>query len=119
MAVYKYTHQKTGEEMEAISGHYSIENEGRLTYKNRQVYYYTGCSVIDTSCCGPGGGGFAFVIGYIVNWKNSKDDNGTDISDIEPIADNAERQEIRKLIIKLTYVQQVNFWSSVGKLNRK
>lgn len=111
MAIYKYTHPKLGEEIEAISGHYSIEKEDQITYNGRQVCYATGYSVVDTSCCGPGGCGFAFVAGYIVNWKNGKDNNGTDTSDIEPVAADEERQELRTLLTKSAHVLQVNFWT--------
>ncbi len=111
MSVYTYTHQILGEEMQAISGHYSLEKEGQLSYHKRQVYYYTGCSVVDSSCCGPGGCGFALVIGYIVNWKNGKDAGGIDTSDIEPVTNDGERQDIKKLLTKETHVQQVNFWT--------
>ncbi len=111
MGIYKYTHPELGEEIEAISGHYSIEKEAQITYKGRQVCYSTGYSVIDTSCCGPGGCGFAFVVGYIMNWKNGKNNNGTYTSDIEPISNNEEKQELRKLLTQLLHVLQVNFWS--------
>lgn len=111
MAVYRHTHYTLGREIEAISGHYSFEKEGQLQYNGRQVYYYTGYSVVDTSCCGPGGCGFAFVVGYVVNWKTGKDNGGSYISDIEPVTDNEEKEEIRKLLTKATHVQQVNFWT--------
>ena len=111
MEVYKYTHPKLGEEIEAISGHYSTETEGQIVYNGRQVCYSTGYSIVDTSCCGPGGCGFAFVAGYIVHWKNGKDNHGSDTSDIEPITDNGEKQELRNLLTKSAHVQQVNFWS--------
>ncbi len=111
MTIYKYTHHALGEEIEAISGHYSLEKEGQFTYNGRQVCYYTGYSIIDTSCCGPGGCGFAFVAGYITNWKNGKTDDGNDTSDIEPVTESEEKQDIRKLLLELVHVQQVNFWT--------
>lgn len=110
MNVYKFQHPKLGEEMEAISGHYSIEKEDLFTYKGREVLYYTGYSVVDTSCCGPGGCGFAFVVGYVIDLKNDKNENGVETSDIEPISDTEQRQEIRRLLTKQLHVQQVNFW---------
>lgn len=100
-----------GEETEAISGRYSFQQEGKIPYKDRDIYYYTGYSAVDTSCCGPGGCGFALVIGYIVNWKNGKDAGGIDTSDIEPVTNDGDRQDIKKLLTKETHVQQVNFWT--------
>lgn len=111
MAVYTYTHQVLGRETEAISGSYTLEKEAQFPYKGRNLYYYTGFSVVDTSCCGPGGCGFALVIGYIINWKNGKNDNGAFLSDIEPVTDDADRQEIRKMLARSVFVQQVNFWT--------
>jgi hypothetical protein len=112
MPVYTYTHQLLGREIEAISGHYSFEKEGRLPYKGREVYYYTGCSVVDTSCCGPGGCGFAFVVGYVINLKNGKNADGSSTSDIEPVTGNEEKEEIKKLLTKSARVQQVQFWAA-------
>ncbi len=111
MPVYKYIHPHLGKELEAISGTYSMQQECQLEYKGRQVYYYTGFSVVDSSCCGPGGCGFAFVVGYVVDLKNEKDGDGTYSSMMEPVTDDRDRQEIRQTLIGLKHVQQVNFWS--------
>ncbi len=111
MQVYEYTHSVLGEEREAISGHYSLEKEFSLPFRGRQVLYYTGYSVVDTSCCGPGGCGFAFVAGYIVHLRHAKDAASTDVSDIEPIAGEEEREELRKLLKTQSHIQQVNFWT--------
>ena len=111
MAVYRHIHCALGQDIESIAGHYSLEKEGQLPYNGRQVYYYTGYSVIDTSCCGPGGCGFAFVVGYIANWKNGKTDDGNVTSDIEPITNSEEKQDISKLLLESVPVQQVNFWT--------
>ncbi len=111
MAVYRHIHHTLGQDIESIAGHYSLEKEGQLPYNGRQVYYYTGCGIIDTSCCGTGGCGFAFVVGYIANWKNGKTDEGNDTSDIEPVTDNEEKQNIRKRLLESAHVQQVNFWT--------
>ncbi len=111
MTAYTYTHQVLGRELEAISGHYAFQKEGQLPYKGRQVYYYTGYSSVDTSCCGPGGCGFAFVIGYMVSWHLGRDASGAYVSEIEPLADSAERQDLTKLLMQQAHVQQVNFWT--------
>ncbi len=110
MDLHFYIHPKLGEEITAISGHYSIEKEKFIEYKSRRVYYNTGYSMFDTSCCGAGGCGFATVIGYSKNWKGTKNEAGLDISEVEPITDETERKEIGKLIMALEKVQQVNFW---------
>lgn len=111
MSAYTYTHPVLGEEIEAISGHYSLEKEASLPFRGRQVWYYTGYSVVDTSCCGPGGCGFAFVVGYILSLKHAQDTTGADISDIEPIMSDEDKQELRKLLKAQAHVQQVNFWA--------
>ncbi|PKN69497.1 MAG: hypothetical protein CVU52_09475 [Deltaproteobacteria bacterium HGW-Deltaproteobacteria-10] len=111
MAVYRHIHHTLGQSVESIAGHYSLEKEGRLPYNGRQIYYYTGYGIIDTSCCGTGGCGFAFVVGYIVNWKSGKTDEGNYTSDIEPITGSKEKQDICKLLLESVHVQQVNFWT--------
>lgn len=63
--VYEYIHDKLDEEIDALAGHFVFEKEVRLPYQGKEVLYLVGYAVIDKSCCGPGGCGYALVPGYI------------------------------------------------------
>lgn len=105
-----YTHPVLDEEIEAIGGHYVVQREERMEVGGREVVYQVGYAIVDSSCCGVGGCGYATVPGYIVKWKHKKDENGQEISEVEPVALPTEREEIKKRILKVEQVNQVNFW---------
>ena len=104
-----FIHPILGQEITAIGGHYVFNKEGRLTFDSRQVLYLVGYAVVDTSCCGVGGCAYALVPGIVKGWKYKKDDDGLSVSQIEPIIDADQQQEIRRLIQKKEIVQQVTF----------
>ena len=55
-SVFKdHIHPVLNEEIRTISGHYILSRENRLLYNDRQILYYIGCAVVDSSCCGTGG----------------------------------------------------------------
>ena len=105
-----YVHEELDREIDAISGYYVFNKEVRLPYGEREVLYLVGYAVIDKSCCGTGGCGYAFVPGYIKTWKSRSDPGGRPISEIEPIRDQSERRALTKLIEDEEIVNQVQFW---------
>jgi hypothetical protein len=104
-----FIHPILGQEITAIGGHYVFNKEGRLDVDSREVVYLVGYAVVDTSCCGMGGCAYALVPGIVKEWKYKKDDDGLSVSQVEPIHDADEQQEIRGLIQKKEMVQQVTF----------
>lgn len=106
----RYTHSPLGEEIQAAAGRYAIETEKTLLFRGRNVLVAIGYATVDSSCCGTGGCGFAFVPGYIVGWKVSRNENGEPVSEVEPVADAKEREELRRIICTAEKVGQVNFW---------
>jgi hypothetical protein len=50
------------------------------------------------ACCGVGGCAFALVPGFIVRWKQEAKD-GLPVSEVEPIAEEADRQALRRQIM--------------------
>ena len=105
-----YTHLPLGEEINSISGYYVTEREKRLPFEGREVLVATGHMRIDNSCCGVTGCGFAVVPGYIVAWKESNNEDGDPVSEVEPVRDDEQREILRKLVVDSEKVQQVNFW---------
>jgi hypothetical protein len=106
----RYTHGPLGQEIEAVAGYYLIESEDRVPFEGREVLVATGHMVLDNSCCGIGGCGFAIVPGYVLRWKGSKNESGEPVSEVEPVRKDRERQALRRLILESNRVQQVNFW---------
>ena len=109
--VKEFVHYKLDEEVRAIGGQYTLTNEFRLPFGDREVLYIIGYAIFDTSCCGSGGCGYAIVPGFIRDWKIKKSQNGQEISRVEPIKDPDIRKEIREIIKQREMVQQVQFES--------
>ena len=104
-----FVHPVLDEAVRTIGGHYILSQEKRLFYEGREVLYFIGSAVVDTSCCGPGGCSYALVPGYVRDWKYKTGSDGLFVSRVEPIRDTGVQSEIRRLIMKKDSVQQVNF----------
>jgi hypothetical protein len=106
----RYTHEPLGKEIEALAGHYVIQAEDRVPFEGREVLVATGYMVLDNSCCGIGGCGFALVPGYVLRWKEAKNESDEPISEVEPLREEREREALSKLILESEGVHQVSFW---------
>jgi hypothetical protein len=106
----EYVHAELGQEVRSITGYYIPEKEVKLKYKSKEVLYVFGAAVVDNSCCGAGGCGYALVPGYLVKWKTKRNKDGLPISEVEPIRDDEVQQEIAAMIKKKEAVNDVNFW---------
>jgi hypothetical protein len=104
-----FVHPKLGQEVTAIGGHYVFGKEIRLPDNGRQILYYVGYAVLDSTCCGVGGCAYVLVAGYIRQWKYKKNLDDCSVSLVEPILDPIEQKQIRKLIQKKEMVFQVTF----------
>ena len=104
-----YVHPVLSEETTSVSGYYTLTRETRLVFHGREVLYYIGHAAFDTSCCGEGGCAYAFVAGFIGDWKIEKSKEGRDISQIEKINDESVQKEIAATLKSKEGVHQVNF----------
>ena len=96
-------------EIETISGHFTVENEKRLAYKDKIVLCVIGVGTIDKSCCGIGGCRYAMVPGYVKKWKE-ENEFGLIVSEVEPISNESEKKEINNILKEDEIVTQTNFW---------
>ncbi len=96
-------------EIRSISGWYMMEKEERLSHGGREYLVAVGQGVVETSCCGIGGCRYALVPGAVVNWKSGVDDEGTPVSEVEPVTDPEIQDELRRIILEKEDVSQVNF----------
>ena len=106
---HDFTHPQLGKEVTAIGGHYVFGKEVRLPYDRREVLYFVGYAVLDSTCCGVGGVAYGLVAGFIQKWKYKQDHDNCVISRIESISDPAVQKDIRKAIQKKEMVYQVTF----------
>ena len=105
-----YVHPNLQEEVTAIAGSYTPEKELKIALNGREVLAIIGFGVVDTSCCGMGGGRFAVVPGYITKYKYAVNDQGRQISSVEPIEDDWEvKREIIRRIEELESYCNVRF----------
>ena len=104
-----FTHPNLGQEVTAIGGHYVFDKEIRMSYDSREVLYFVGYAVLDSSCCGVGGVAYVLVPGFIrqLNYKKNHDD--CFVSQIEPICDQTIQKKVRSIIQKKEMVNQVTF----------
>lgn len=93
----------------AIGGNYVFSHEKRIPFLKRELLYYLGIATFDTTCCGAGGCAYAFVPGFVLNWKVDKNEKGRPITIIEPVREPSLREEIKSLIFQTEMVNQVNF----------
>ena len=102
-------HPSLHEEVTAIGGHYILNKEERMLFAGREVLYLVGAAILDTTCCGTGGCGYAVVPGFVREWKGRQNERGLPVSQVEPVTDGETRKEIQRLIFKKEMVQQVRF----------
>lgn len=94
---YIYVHPPTDDGLE--ERRFSL-SEGILEYRGRQVLYHYS-EATSVSFCTASGSPFVgniHVRGYVLRWKYSTDNNGQALSQIEPVIEEQERQEIRSLL---------------------
>ncbi|MBU2514931.1 hypothetical protein KJ966_26725 [bacterium] len=104
-----YIHYALNEEITAIGGHYVITKESKIPLSGREVLVTVGYGVMDTTCCGTGGCGYATVYGFIEEWKSETNEDGLEVSKVTPIRDEQIRKSLKISILNSETVQQVNF----------
>lgn len=105
----EYVHINPGEEVESIGGRYVVEKEVRMPLNGREVLVVYGVAVVDKSCCGEGGCRFAQVPGFILKWQAKNADDGSPVTEVEPVEDETEQKKIQEMIDKAEPYCQVNF----------
>ena len=79
---------------------FTTSTEHTLDYKGRKILYcYAEASAI--SFCSAAGANYAgnmIVKGYVVRWKYGADEKGEALSEIEPIIDKKDQEEISHIL---------------------
>ena len=110
----RYVHPEIGEEIRAIGGGYTTVKEQLRPMDDRQVLYAVIVGHADTSCCGAGGCAYANVAGYVVELQTQRAPDGSPVSLVEPIRDEAARERITRSIRAAEKIEEVRFWSADG-----
>ena len=110
LPAHDYAHPKLGQEISAIGGHYVFTDERRIPYNGREILYFVGYAVLNSTCCGVGGCAYVLVPGFIQQWKYKKSSDDAFVSQIEPIRDFKVQQEIRNFIQRKEIFHQVTFY---------
>ena len=98
----KFAHPKLGEEIRALAGSYTPQEELRIPFRGREVLCITGTCCIDCSCCAVGGSwSYLKVVGYIISWKSEQSSDGRPVSEIETVESEEERRELCDLLSSL------------------
>ena len=114
----EYVHQALGEEVTVPSGYYRLLKELRLRLNGGDVLCITGVGMVERSgcvgdCIAAGRGGpYAFVPGNILSWKAGTNEAGLAVSEVEPISDEATRQEIARIIRETEGIENIEFWGA-------
>src|SRR5512140_3816071 len=112
MPSLRYVHPELGKDIPTgIAGYYTPEKENRLRFKGREVLYVSGRAVLESSCCGTGSWAYATVPGYVVSLCSSVE-AGRPVSEVQPIVDKEEREEIRKILEEQEMAELIEFPSS-------
>ena len=113
---FEYVHRGLDREVTAIGGHYRFDREAQIAFRGQQVLYLCGYALYDTSCCGPGGCGYALVQGVVERWQYRRDPEGFPITRLAVIDDPDSQRKLGRLIQGQEAVSQVIFrsWLSPG-----
>ena len=112
MIVEEFTHLPLNEEIQYSTGSIWLSEEVVMDYGDRQVLYVIGHSSAMGGCCA---GWFPphdyiHVIGYLLKWQYRTNENGCPVSQIEPIRDEAVREEIKQLLRRRHMIDVVEVW---------
>jgi hypothetical protein len=96
--IKELVHPELGKEVHAPAGYYVPVEERTLTYRDRKVFIILGSICIEASCCGTASWNYIQVAGFLLNERFRKNTSGLDVSEIDTITDENDRQVIRKLL---------------------
>ncbi len=105
----RYVHQTTDKDILMPAGCYTPLEEVQIELHGRRVLYVVGESNAESSCCASGKCGYAVVPGFILRWKHGTDDEGQPVSEVEPIQDDKDKQEIADAIRERHGVSNIRF----------
>lgn len=109
MKTFQYRHEPTLRQ-EFVNGAYELGEVRHLSIEGHEVIYRLGSALLDNSCCGNYGCGYALVIGEVLG--DVKDGEMTVSTVREISADSAFAFGLREALMKQEALGMVNFYLS-------
>jgi len=107
----RFTHTSPRDEIRCRSGSFYVEAEQTLDYGGKKVLYLLESTTQLTTCCGGSCGmSFISVPGFVKAWQSRMDVSGMPVSEVEPVGDEEAREEIKKLLVTMHGISNVDFW---------
>ena len=107
----EYRHTPLEEPVDLMCGSFYKMEEGRLPYHGREVLYFKGGTSTICSCCGTSPGvPYLKVPGFILRWQGRTTHSGIPITDVEPIRDEATKQELAAILREKYSISNIDFW---------
>ena len=108
--VKEFIHPGLGQEVWTQGGYYIAREEKSLTYNGREVIYILGHAVIEASCCGAGGWSYIQIPGYFLKRKSPDGSGRPDVSEVEPITEEGDRDSIRWILMEEYPGARIEIW---------
>ena len=109
MAAKAYIHAELDEEIRAIGGYYRFTREWIIPLEGEDVLCLIGYALLDTSCCGAAGCGYALCEGVIEAYHTGKMPDGRWISRLRPLDDPLKQRRVKEIIRNSECIDQVIF----------
>ena len=109
MKTFQYRHEPTLSQ-EFVNGAYELGEVQRMRIDGHEIIYRLGSALLDNSCCGSYGCGYALVIGEAISSKQEGDMTVSTVRQIS--ADDAIAENLRETLMKQEALGMVNFYVS-------
>ncbi len=105
----EYIHAFPGEEGRDLPWRYTVKEEGKIEYNGQEVLYAISDVVAGSVCIGIGAITFILVPGIAANLYKGMDSEGRPVSDVIPVTDKRERQNIIEILNRKYPSLQISF----------
>jgi len=110
-SIVRYVHLPDGSDEHSGNGLKAHWCERVVGIGETEILYLLTDAVVDTVCCGDRTFHYATVLGYVSEWKATKDEHGLPVSTVETVIDPSQQDEIASLLKKDDSDLQVSFRS--------
>lgn len=109
MKIFQYRHEPTLSQ-EFVNGAYELGEVRHMSIDGHDIIYRLGSALLDNSCCGNYGCGYALVIGEVLGSQQEGDMTVSTVREIS--ADDAIAESLRETLMKQEALGMVNFYLS-------
>jgi hypothetical protein len=111
--VIEFIHPPLDQEVRGRAGYYIPVEEHTLSCNGREVLYILGYACLDNSCCSvPTSWGYIQVPGFLVRRHIRGEESGSQVSEVEIVEDEADRNSIRRLLLEKYPGIPIEMWGA-------